>query len=150
MKERGPRRGSLEVCIVLGMTLATCALVASTTVIAVTVAPVVAGLLVIELDRGGGPIATGIVRSASRLLPKSARAENADEWADHVLSAGDVGLRPVLVALEIAIVSAPRIALRLRLRPLAGRYLLALFVVPLDVVRADPDERKRGQHNLPG
>ena len=34
--------------------------------------------------------------------------------------------------------------MRLRVRPAAGRYILALFLVAIEIVRADPDERRRG------
>jgi hypothetical protein len=56
---------------------------ASSAVIAVVLTPVVAGLLVIELDRSGGLLATRIVRLAGVLLPKRARREHADEWGLH-------------------------------------------------------------------
>jgi hypothetical protein len=126
------------------MILAACAVTASTVVIAVAVAPVVGGLLAIELDRSGGLFGTRIVRLASVILPKRVRQEHADEWADHVLSAGEAGFRPVIAAVELAVVTAPRMALRLRVRPAAGRYILALFLVAVEIVRADPDERRRG------
>lgn len=142
--KRSPSRGGSWACAVLVVVLIATALLATNVVVAVAVAPVIAGLLSIELDRRGGPIATGIVRAAGRLLPANARQQNADEWVDHVLSEGGVGLRPVLVALEIAFLGAPRIAWRLRVRPLAGRYVFALFLTAVQVAQADPDERRRG------
>ena len=81
-------------------------------------------LLAIELDRSGGLFGTRIVRLASVIFPKRVRQEHADEWADHVLSAGEAGFRPVIAAIELAVVTAPRMALRLRVRPAAGRYIL--------------------------
>ena len=141
---RPPSSGRLTACAVLGLILVGCALIASATMVVLVLAPVVAGLLASALDRSGGLIATRMVRLASCLLPANVRTENGDEWVDHVMSAGEVGLRPVLIAIEIACVTAPKIALRLRLRPLAGRYILALFLTAIEVVRADPRERRRG------
>ena len=144
MKTGRPNPSGAAACIVLVVLLVACALMMSSALIAVVLTPVIAGLLVIELDRSGGLFATRIVRLASVLLPKRVRREHADEWADHVLSLGEAGLRPVIAAIAIALVAAPKIALRLRVRPAAGRYILALFLVAIEIVRADPDERRRG------
>jgi hypothetical protein len=99
VNERGPKNKGLTVCIVLALVLILATLEASNTIVALALMPVIAGLLVTEFDRSGGLIATRIVRLASRLLPKSRRADYADEWVDHVLAAGDEGLHPVLAAL---------------------------------------------------
>lgn len=144
MKTGRPNPSGAAACVVLVVLLVACALMTSNPPIALVVTPIIAGLLVIELDRSGGLFATRIVRLASVLLPKRVRREHADEWADHVLSVGEAGLRPVIAAAAIAVVAAPKIALRLRVRPAAGRYILALFLVAIEIVRADPDERRRG------
>ena len=141
MSPRKRGRGGLAACAALSLVL-----IAFTVVswLAIMALPVVAGMLAIELDRSGGVMARRIVWLASWLLPKRVRKDYFDEWSDHVLTAGEEGLRPVLAAIEIACVSAPQIALSLRLRPAAGRYILALFMVAIDVARADPDEKRRG------
>ena len=142
--ERRPEQGGIAACAVLFAMLLGCALAASATLVAIVVAPVVGGLLVCELDRSGWLVARSIVRLAGRLLPQRVRQDHIDEWADHLASAGEDGLRPVLAAVKIAFVSAPRLGLRLWLRPFAGNYILALFLATTEVVRADPDERRRG------
>ena len=116
----------------------------SNPLIAVVVTPVIAGLLVIELDRERRSVRDADRSARQSLLPKRVRREHADEWADHVVSVGEAGLRPLIAAIPIAVVAAPKVALRLRVRPAAGRYILALFLVAIEIVRADPDERRRG------
>lgn len=130
--------GALLLLILLGS-----ARRASTPVIATVVTPILLSLLANELDRSGGLIARPIVRLASWLLPRNIRTANADEWQDHVLCAGEQGLRPVGIALQIALITAPRIALRSHLRPAAGRYLLALVDTALDVLAKGPRGKSR-------
>jgi hypothetical protein len=129
-------RAGLAACGILLATLLACALVPSRLVELVAV-PVVAGLFAIEFDRSGGVIATRIVKIAGRLLPKPARGANTDEWTDHVLATGEAGLRPVLVAMGIAMCAAPRIALRLRAGPKLGRYIVGLLAAAYGVMSAD-------------
>jgi hypothetical protein len=80
----------------------------------------------------------------SELVELATLADHTDEWVDHVLSAGAEGLRPVVSAVKIAPSAAPRIALRLRFRPFARRYVLPLLLVATDGVRADAGETRRG------
>lgn len=77
----------------------------------------VVALLANELDRSGALIGVLVVRVAARLVSREHRYERRDEWTDHVLAAGADGLAPVLTALGIALLAAPRIAARTRLRP---------------------------------
>jgi hypothetical protein len=98
------------------------------------------GLLVIEIDRSGRALAVRIVALAAWLVPKRLRANVEDEWRDHVLSAGEEGLRPVAVALSIALRAAPRLAVRYRLRRRAARFvggLLSLFLRSAEAQRAE-------------
>lgn len=138
VNSRKPQPGSLSICVLLAAALTVGTVIGS--VVSISVAALVAALLAAEIDRSGRLIGTRIVRAASWLMPRSVRADFASEWIDHVLCAGEEGLGPVLVALKIATIGAPW----LRLRPLAGRYLLALTFVALEVVRADTNERRRG------
>jgi hypothetical protein len=75
--------------------------------VALVLAPIFVGLATTELDRSGRRIAVPLVRLASHLLPAAARQEHVDEWVDHVLAAGEEGMRPVLAALSIAFWGAP-------------------------------------------
>jgi hypothetical protein len=70
-----------------------------------------------------------VVALAARLVPPRHRRDLIDEWSDHVLSAGEEGTRPLLVAIRIAFLAAPRIALRYRLRRRAALYVVRLFDV---------------------
>jgi hypothetical protein len=81
------------------------------------------GLLATELDRSGRLLGLGIVRRATSLLPVRLREGAADEWSDHVLAAGEHGMRPVLVAVSIALLAAPRMAVRYRVRPWVAHRL---------------------------
>jgi hypothetical protein len=78
--------------------------------LAVVLLPLVIALLAGELDREGGRVAVRIVDFASRMLPKHSRADHRDEWRDHVLASGEVGVRPGLSAIAIALIAAPRLA----------------------------------------
>lgn len=142
MSKHEPPRGSLGSCVLLAALAALATGV--DTVVSVLVGGLFLGLLVAELDRSGRLLGVWIVRAASWLLPKRCRQSHASEWRDHILCAGDEGLKPVLVAVHIAILGAPRIAVRLRMQPLLWRYVLALMLAAVQVVRADPGERRRG------
>lgn len=102
------------------------------------------GLLASEVDRSGRVFGVRIVRAASWLLPARLREGWATDWEDHVLCSGEEGLRPVLAALGIALIAAPRIAVQVRVRPVVGRYILAWLLVAVEVIRADPAEQRRG------
>jgi hypothetical protein len=82
--------------------------------------PLTVALLAAELDREGGRIAVRIVDLASRVLPRHSRVDHRDEWVDHVLSSGEVGVRPGLSAIAIALIAAPRLALAERLGEFRG------------------------------
>jgi hypothetical protein len=85
------------------------------------VLPVVVGLLVAHLDRESGRLSRKIVRAAARMLPPDRRDEERDEWLDHVITAGERGIRPLTRALSIAFVAAPLLAVGLRIGRSARR-----------------------------
>jgi len=95
VNERGTGQGGLGVCVVLAALLIACALVTKS-IVATLAGSVLCALLAIELDRSGGLIGVRLVRLASRLVPRRVRNDYADEWTDHVLSAGEAGMRPVM------------------------------------------------------
>jgi hypothetical protein len=103
----------------------------------------VVALLAIEIDRSGRYVAVPVVKLASLILPRSARREWADQWVDHVLCDAEDGIRPMLSAFSIATFAAPKLAMSLRLRPIAGRYLYALLSVTLDVMVGSGKRRHR-------
>jgi hypothetical protein len=142
MKQRTPAPGSLSVCV----SLATVVIVGTAvrSMVSLLLAGLAMALLASELDRSGRLFGVRVVRAASWLLPARLREGWTAEWEDHVLCAGEEGLRPVLAALGIALIAAPRIAAQVRLRPVAGRYILAWLLVAVEVVRADPTEQRRG------
>lgn len=94
---------ALYVAAIVGVSLGASA---SPAVVAVVVG-VLANLLAAEVDRSGGAYARWLVRQAGRMLPRAERARWVEEWTDHVLAAGEDGLRPLLVAWEVLIVTAP-------------------------------------------
>lgn len=84
------------------------------------VGPILVGLVIAELDREGGWLAVRIVSFATLLLPHDSREEREDEWVDHVLAAGEEGLRPLFTALGIALLAAPHLAFSERWSVIAG------------------------------
>lgn len=142
MKQRTPAPGALGVCAFLATVVIVGTAVRST--VSLLLAGLATALLASEVDRSGRLFGVRVVRAASWLLPPSLRERLGPEWEDHVLCAGEEGLRPVVAALGIALLAAPRIAAQARLRPIVGRYILAWFVVTAEVVRADPTEKRRG------
>jgi hypothetical protein len=88
----------------------------------VPVGAILVALLAAEIDRSGRHLGLLIVRIAARLLPARVRGDAQAEWADHVLSAGDAGMRPVFTAISIALLGAPRLALRYRFRLHAAKW----------------------------
>jgi hypothetical protein len=84
-------------------------------------------LLASELDRSGRHLGLWIVRAAAYLLPARVRTDAQAEWTDHVLSAGDAGMRPVLAAISIALLGAPRLALSYRFRLRAAKWASELL-----------------------
>jgi hypothetical protein len=115
--------GDLTACLVLTAILAGCAYFVSA--VTATIGIVVAALLGAEIDRSGRLIASRLVGLASLLLPEVYRRDHADEWVDQVLCAGKAGIRPVLTALGIALLAAPRIGMRLRTAGAAMKFLRA-------------------------
>jgi hypothetical protein len=110
---------------VLVSMLVACALIRSR--VTDVVAAVTAALLAAELDRSGRVLAVRIVRAGTYLLPTDRRTDHFDEWRDHVLTVGEVGLRPVWAALGIAFVAAPRLALTVRGQRAIAACLLGLI-----------------------
>jgi hypothetical protein len=119
--------GAFAVCVVLAAILTVCVILDSA-VVDVAIAPVAAAMLGAEFDRSGEFIGRRIVLLASRVLPQEIRKAHSEEWLDHVRSAGDDGLRPVLTAIDIALRSAPRIALASCARRFYGTFLLVYAV----------------------
>jgi hypothetical protein len=103
--------------------------------LAVVATGVLLTLLAAELDRSGRLIALRLVRAAARMLPSRMREDNKSQWVDHVLCAGEAGLRPVLVALWIAVMAAPRLAFRYRVRTRAAIYVGRLFLMYEEIER---------------
>jgi hypothetical protein len=145
MMNHSPRRsGGAGTCLLLLVILIGCSLAASVPVVALIIAPTVAGFFVLELDRNSASMSERMVTRAARLLPQRVRADLAEEWVSHVHEAGDAGLRPLVEAAKIAFVGAPWLACRLHGRRLAGSYLLSLVTVALEIARADAKEKRRG------
>jgi hypothetical protein len=84
---------------------------------------VIAGLLVCELDRSGQYLAISIVDLASRLLPRERRADFVSEGLDHLVLAGENGLRPVIAALSM-VRAAVALGFRYRLRVAVALHLM--------------------------
>ena len=105
------------------------------TPLAVVVTGVLLALLAAELDRSGRLIALRLVRAAARVLPSQMREDAESQWVDHVLCAGEAGLRPVFVALWIGVMAAPRLAFRYRVRTRAAIYVGRLFLTYVDIER---------------
>jgi hypothetical protein len=76
--------------------------------------PFAATLLAAHIDREGGAVARAIVRAAARLLPREVREEHLTEWIDHIESAGENGVFPLIQALSIGLLGAPCLAIGLR------------------------------------
>jgi len=88
---------------------------ARSSVVDISLLPLLVGLLVAHLDRESGAMAERLVRCAARLLPARDRAIFEDQWIDHVRSAGEHGLLPLMRALSILTIGAPALAVGLRL-----------------------------------
>jgi hypothetical protein len=100
-------------------------------------------LLAAELDRSGRHVALRIVDVVAALLPRAQRADLVDEWHDHILTAGEQGLRPVLAAASIAR-AALSLAFRYRFRVWAAFYLMRAFTATLAMcLQALPALEKR-------
>lgn len=123
MKPPTPAPGAPGVCVLLATVVMVGTAVRS--MVSLLLAGLAMGLLASEVDRSGRVFGVRIVRAASWLLPARLREDCATDWEDHVLCAGEEGLRPVLAALGIALIAAPRIAVQVRVRPVVGRYILA-------------------------
>jgi hypothetical protein len=83
-------------------------------------------LLAAEIDRSGRHLALRIVGCAAHLVPKCKRTELVDEWRDHVLAAGEEGLRPLIAAVSV-VHAAIAIAFRDRVRVYIALRLLLGF-----------------------
>jgi hypothetical protein len=84
------------------------------------------GLLAAELDRSGRHLALRIVRLVARLVPPERRSELIDEWGDHVLAAGEEGLRPLIAAFSV-VRAAVAIGVHYRVRVYIAVRLLRGF-----------------------
>jgi hypothetical protein len=122
---RAPAPSPSTACLVLAALVTVLASVPSSTLTAVLIA-ISVGLLVVELDRSGRHVALRVVSLAAHLLPVRIRGDFEAEWCDHVLSAGEAGMRPVLASLSIALY-AMRLALKHRARLRAAKYVVGLF-----------------------
>lgn len=89
----------------------------------IVVLTVLATLLASEFDRSAYRLAIVVLRIAACLLPDEQRKDELDEWVDHAQAAGDHGLSPLLVALSIAIRSAPTTILGVWTRQVLDRRL---------------------------
>jgi hypothetical protein len=122
---------TLTICIALAAFAAAANLLPAP--LAVVASGLLLALLAAEVDRSGRLIALRLVRSAAKLLPSRIREGNEAQWTDHVLCAGEMGLRPVVVALWIVFMGAPRLAFRYRVRTRAAIYVGQLFLSYQDV-----------------
>jgi guanosine-3',5'-bis(diphosphate) 3'-pyrophosphohydrolase len=114
---RAPRQG--DVRLVAGYVLAIislCVIAPGEPLVATLFAGVLVNLLAAELDRSGGSYARWLVGQAARLLPNGERERWTEEWLDHVHTAGEHGMRPLLAAWTIALLAAPRMAWETRRR----------------------------------
>jgi hypothetical protein len=85
------------------------------------------GLLACEIDRSGQHLSLRIVTAACLALPPTLRSDYEAQWRDHVLTAGEHGLRPLLVALSVGFRAAPALAFRYRFRPRIASHVLLMF-----------------------
>ncbi|HET7416991.1 MAG TPA: hypothetical protein VFJ61_05155 [Solirubrobacterales bacterium] len=76
--------------------------------------PLLVTLLATHVDRESAKLSRSIIVGASRLLPPHRRQDELDEWLDHVESAGEQGMQPLTRAITIALLSAPLLAVGLR------------------------------------
>lgn len=148
---KAPTPSRLTACAVLIALVAVCFVVRSLPGAAVFL-PILLGLLAAELDRTGGVVAVRIVKSGGRLLPAKDREHLVEEWTDHVLSAGEAGMRPVGAALSILIFAAIRLAFRLRVRRQLAGFLgfvvLGYVMVILDALGPRVQGLRRGDFHL--
>lgn len=105
-----PGRGLLWLLVATGLALTQ----ARSIFVATVVLPFLVTLAAAHIDRESGRIARSIVRGASLLIPEARRQEELEEWSDHLESAGEQGLFPLTRALSIALISAPALAVGLR------------------------------------
>jgi hypothetical protein len=122
VRVKAPSPNRFTACAVLIAFVALCFAVPSFPGAAILL-PILLGLFAAELDRTGGVVGVRIVRFGGRLVPARCREPLVDEWVDHVLSAGDAGLRPVGAAFSILIFAALRLAFRLRVRRRIATFL---------------------------
>jgi len=85
--------------------------------------PFVVTLLAAHIDRESGIIARALVKMAARLLPTDKRADEYDEWMDHVEAAGEHGVLPLTRALSITFIAAPLLAVGFRIGRARRRIL---------------------------
>jgi hypothetical protein len=105
-----PGRGLLWLLIATGIALTQ----AHMAFVAMVVLPFLVTLAAAHIDRESGRIARTVVHGAAHLIPEARREEELDEWIDHLESAGEQGLLPLTCALSIALISAPALAVGLR------------------------------------
>jgi hypothetical protein len=129
-----PSPSASTATVVLAALILTAAMLPSSALTAVPYTILIT-LLAAELDRSGRYFGLRLVGLLSRLLPARMRRDMTDEWGDHVLTAGEQGLRPVLTALSL-LPGALQMALRYRVRAWVALYLGELFVNFFDDVFA--------------
>jgi hypothetical protein len=114
----------LTACLVLAVLVTVFAVLPASPLTGVLVA-VFIGLLAVEMDRSGRHVALRVVSLASYLLPTRIRGDFEAEWRDHVLAAGEEGLRPVLAAMSI-VRAAVAFGFRYRVRVRVAMHVMAV------------------------
>jgi hypothetical protein len=120
-----PRPSSLTAVGVLVVLLATAAVLPQSLLTGLIETGLL-GLLVAEVDRSGRYLALRIVGLAARPVPQGQRAALADEWRDHVLAAGEHGLRPLIASVSV-VRAAVAIVFHYRVRIYIAVRLLQAF-----------------------
>jgi hypothetical protein len=127
---KAPAPGPLTACLVLAALVAAFAALPASPLTAVLVA-IFIGLLAVELDRSGRHAALRVVSLAAYLLPARIRDDMEAEWRDHVLSAGEAGMRPVLAAISI-VRAAAAFGFRYRVRVRIAMHVMAVGAAIVD------------------
>lgn len=122
---KAPRPNALTACVILAVLAATVATLPQGPP-TVLLEALLVSLLAAEVDRSGRLVALRVVGLAVRLLPPKRRDDLESEWRDHVLLAGEDGLRPVIAAGSI-VRAALRLAFRYRVRIAAAVHLMGFM-----------------------